>query len=241
MLVAGRWSDLSDWAAVWRETQEYGVSLFGPATAIDCHDTLLRSEAPEQGVVGIGLDDIVAAAMPDAVLISYKGRTQEVKQAEAAPQAEAFLKDHHPRGWFERLVIGDRFQVKRIVVHLGAALFLQSHHHRSEHWIVVQGIAKVTVDADVKLVSENQSVYIPLGATHRMETPGKVRTVLIEVQTGSSPLRGRHHSLRRRLCADLRRPKGHACPACRRCIFTHSDRYDTSMMSQEERSRRHDL
>ena len=104
VLFAKRWSDLSDWAAVLRETQEDGVSLFGPATAIDCHDTLLRSEAPEQAIVGIGLDDIVAAAMPDAVLISYKGRTQEVKQAvaalkaEAGPQAEAFLKDHHPLG-----------------------------------------------------------------------------------------------------------------------------------------------
>jgi mannose-1-phosphate guanylyltransferase/mannose-6-phosphate isomerase len=133
VLFAGRWSDLSDWAAVWRETQEHGVSLFGQATAIDCHDTLLRTEAPEQAIVGIGLEDIVAAAMPDAMLISYKGRTQEMKQAVAALKAEAFLKDHHPRGWFERLVIGDRFQVKRIVVHPGTALSLQSHHHRSEH------------------------------------------------------------------------------------------------------------
>jgi mannose-1-phosphate guanylyltransferase/mannose-6-phosphate isomerase len=178
----GSGSDLGDWAAVWRETQENGVSLSGPATAIDCTDTLLRSEVEGQAIVGIGLDDIVAAAMPDAVLISYKGRTQEVKQAEADPQAEAFLKDHHPWGWFERLVIGDRFQVKRIVVHPGAALSLQSHHHRSEHWIVVHGTAKVTVDADVKLVRENQSAYITLGATHRMENHGKV---LIEVQTGS--------------------------------------------------------
>jgi len=82
-------------------------------------------------------------------------------------------------------VIGDRFQVKRIVVHPGAALSLQSHHHRSEHWIVVQGTAKVTVDGEVRLLSENQSVYIPLGAIHRMENPGKVDMVLIEVQTGS--------------------------------------------------------
>ena len=188
---SGRWSDLGDWAAVWRETEEDGMSLSGAATAIDCTNTLLRSEVEGQAVVGIGLDDIIAVAMPDAVLISHKSRTQEVKQAVAAlkakkaPQAEAFPKDHRPWGWFESLVIGERFQVKRIVVHPGAALSLQSHHHRSEHWIVVQGTAKVTVDDTVQLVTENQSVYIPLGAVHRMENPGKLPMVLIEVQTGS--------------------------------------------------------
>ena len=141
--------------------------------------------------MGIGLDDIVAVTMPDAVLISHKGRTQEVKQAvtalkaKKAPQAETFPKDHRPWGWFESLVVGDRFHVKRIVVHPGAALSLQSHHHRSEHWIVVEGTAKVTVDDEVKLVTENQSVYIPLGAVHRMENPGKVPMALIEVQTGN--------------------------------------------------------
>ena len=187
----GRWSDLGDWAAVWRETQENGVSLSGPATALDCANTLLRSEVEGQVIVGIGLDDIIAVAMPDAVLISHKGRTQEVKQAVAAlkekqaPQAETFPKDHRPWGWFESLVVGDRFHVKRIVVHPGAALSLQSHHHRSEHWIVVEGTAKVTIDDEVKLVTENQSVYIPLGAVHRMENPGKVPMALIEVQTGN--------------------------------------------------------
>ena len=187
----GRWSDLGDWAAVWRETETNGVSLSGPATAIDCTNTLLRSEVEGQAIVGIGLDDIVAIAMPDAVLISHKGRTQEVKQAVAAlkekkaPQAETFPKDHRPWGWFESLVVGERFHVKRIVVHPGAALSLQSHHHRSEHWIVVEGTAKVTIDDVVKLVTENQSVYIPLGAVHRMENPGKVPMALIEVQTGT--------------------------------------------------------
>ena len=187
----GRWSDLGDWAAVWRETETDSVSLSGPATAIDCKNTLLRSEVEGQAIVGIGLEDIVAVAMPDAVLISHKGRTQEVKQAvnalkeKKAPQAESFPKDHRPWGWFESLVIDERFQVKRIVVHPGAALSLQSHHHRSEHWIVVRGTARVTIDEEVKLVSENQSVYIPLGAVHRMENPGKVPMVLIEVQTGS--------------------------------------------------------
>lgn len=187
----GHWSDLGDWAAVWRETQSDGIALSGPATALDCHDTLLRSEVDGQAIVGIGLHDIVAVAMPDAVLIAHKDRTQDVKQAVVALkskgtiQAETFPKDHRPWGWFESFVIGDRFHVKRIVVHPGAALSLQSHHHRSEHWIVVEGTARVTVDDSVKLLTENQSVYIPLGAIHRMENPGKVPMTLIEVQTGS--------------------------------------------------------
>ncbi len=187
----GRWSDLGDWAAVWRETASDGLSLAGSATAMDCKNTLLRSEVDGQAIVGIGLEDIVAIAMPDAVLVAHKDRTQDVKKAVAelklkkAPQAESFPKDHRPWGWFESLVIGERFQVKRIVVHPGAALSLQSHHHRSEHWIVVQGTAKVTLGDEVSLISENQSVYIPLGEVHRLENPGKLPMVLIEVQTGS--------------------------------------------------------
>jgi mannose-1-phosphate guanylyltransferase/mannose-6-phosphate isomerase len=141
--------------------------------------------------VGIGLTDMVAVAMPDAVLVAPRARAQEVKAAVAAlkrdgaPQAETFPRDHRPWGWFESLARGDRFQVKRIVVHPGAALSLQSHHHRSEHWIVVAGTAKVTVGEEVRLVTENQSVYIPLGSRHRMENPGKLPMVLIEVQTGA--------------------------------------------------------
>ncbi len=187
------WSDLGGWDAVWRGSacDEFGVATSGKATAIDCHNTLLRSEDVRMEVVGIGLQNIVTVAMPDAVLVADVSRAQDVKKAVAAlkkkqaKQAEAFPKDHRPWGWFESLVIGDRFQVKRIVVHPGAALSLQSHHHRSEHWIVVEGTAKVTVDDNVTLISENQSVYIPLGAVHRMENPGKVPMVLIEVQTGS--------------------------------------------------------
>ena len=186
------WSDLGGWDAVWRETDQdgRGVALSGAATAIECDNTLLRSEDEGQQVVGIGLKNIIAVAMPDAVLVADASHAQDVKLAVAAlkekqaRQAEAFPKDHRPWGWFESLVIGDRFQVKRIVVHPGAALSLQSHHHRAEHWIVVEGTAKVTVDDEVKLVSENQSVYVPLGAVHRMENPGKLPMVLIEVQTG---------------------------------------------------------
>jgi mannose-1-phosphate guanylyltransferase / mannose-6-phosphate isomerase len=187
------WSDLGDWAAVWREEgpDKNGVSLSGPATAIDCRDTLLRSENPGLELVGIGLENIVAVAMPDAVLVADKSRTQQVKLAvqtlrdQNALQADQFPRDHRPWGWFESLVVGKRFQVKRIVVHPGAALSLQSHVHRSEHWIVVEGTALVNIGAEKKLVTENQSVYIPLGETHRLENPGKVPMVLIEVQTGS--------------------------------------------------------
>jgi len=123
--------------------------------------------------------------------VADASRAQDVKaavtalKAKGAKQATAFPKDHRPWGWFETLVLADRFQVKRIVVHPGAALSLQSHHHRSEHWTVVEGTARVTVDDNVTLLSENQSVYIPLGAVHRMENPGKVDMVLIEVQTGT--------------------------------------------------------
>ena len=125
------------------------------------------------------------------MLVADRSRVQEVKEAVAAlkragvAQAEQHAVDYRPWGHYESLVMGDRFQVKRIVVHPGRQLSLQSHHHRSEHWIVVKGTAKVTVDDDVKLVTENEAVYIPLGAVHRMENPGKVDMVLIEVQTGS--------------------------------------------------------
>ena len=189
----GAWSDLGDWGSVWREEgpDAQGLVTHGAVTAIDCADTLLRSEAPSQELVGIGLRDLVVVAMPDAVLVADRGRAQDVKlavarlKAKGARQAETLPRDHRPWGWFETLVLEDRFQVKRIVVHPGAALSLQSHVHRSEHWIVVAGTARVTVDGEIRLLSENQSVYVPLGSVHRMENPGKVPMVLIEVQTGS--------------------------------------------------------
>jgi mannose-1-phosphate guanylyltransferase/mannose-6-phosphate isomerase len=187
------WSDLGGWDAVWRESPkgDNGVLTSGEATAIDCEDTLLRSDSERLEVVGIGLKNIMAVAMNDAVLVADMSRAQDVKKAvealkaKNADQATTFPKDHRPWGWFESLVIGDRFQVKRIHVHPGAALSLQSHHHRAEHWIVVSGTAEVTIDDKVQLVTENQSVFIPLGAIHRMRNPGKVSMVLIEVQTGS--------------------------------------------------------
>jgi len=189
----GGWSDVGGWDAVWRETKagEAGLSQSPNVTTIECQNSLLRSEDPNMAVVGIGLENIIAVAMPDAVLVADMSRAQDVKHAvsllkqNSVKQAETFPKDHRPWGWFESLVFGERFQVKRIVVHPGAALSLQSHNHRAEHWIVVAGTAEVTLGEDVNLVTENQSVYIPLGTTHRLRNPGKIPLVLIEVQTGS--------------------------------------------------------
>ena len=191
---AGGWSDLGDWDAVWREASmldDQGNGLTGDVTIIDCKNSLLRAEAEGQALVAIGLRDIVAVAMKDAVLIAPRNRAQDVKavvaqlKSRSAPQAETFLRDHRPWGWFETLALSDRFQVKRIVVKPGAALSLQSHMHRAEHWIVVSGTALVTIGANETLVTENQSVFIPLGEKHRLKNPGKVAMVLIEVQTGA--------------------------------------------------------
>jgi mannose-1-phosphate guanylyltransferase/mannose-6-phosphate isomerase len=191
--LGAAWSDLGDWNAVWRENggAQSGIVTQGAVTVIDCEGSLLRSEVEGQHVVGIGLTDLVVVAMPDAVLVADRSRAQDVKaavaqmKARSVRQAEVFPRDHRPWGWFETLALADRFQVKRIVVKPGAALSLQSHIHRAEHWIVVSGTAQVTVGEDVRLLSENQSVYVPLGAIHRLANPGKVPVVLIEVQTGA--------------------------------------------------------
>lgn len=188
-----KWSDLGGWDAVWSESKpdSSGNVTSDTAHAIECSNSLLRSESSGQQVVGIGLNDIMAIAMPDAVLVAPKDRAQEVKKAvellkaKDIVQAEIFPKDHRPWGWFESLALGERFQVKRICVKPGAALSLQSHNLRSEHWIVVEGTAKVTIDDKVELVREGQSVYVPLGAVHRMENSGKLPMLLIEVQIGT--------------------------------------------------------
>ncbi|MDA9566387.1 mannose-1-phosphate guanylyltransferase/mannose-6-phosphate isomerase [Planktomarina temperata] len=189
----GKWSDLGDWQAMWREGEadSDGVVTSGASTSLDCKNTLLQATSEAQELVAMGLEDIIVVAMPDAVLVAHKDRAQDVKIAvnklkeKSAAQAETLPRDYRPWGWYEGIALGPRFQVKRIVVNPGAALSLQSHNHRSEHWIVVEGTAKVTIDDQVKTVTENQSVYIPLGSVHRMENPGKLPLTLIEVQTGS--------------------------------------------------------
>ena len=190
---ASKWSDLGGWDAVWKESQSdaLGNVTSETAHAIDCSNSLLRSESGGQQVVGIGLNDIMAITMHDAVLVAHKERAQDVKKAvellkaKDIAQAEIFPKDYRPWGWFESLSLGECFQVKRICVKPGASLSLQSHKHRSEHWVVVEGTAKVTIDEDVKLVTEGQSVYVPLGAVHRMENPGELPMELIEIQIGT--------------------------------------------------------
>jgi mannose-1-phosphate guanylyltransferase/mannose-6-phosphate isomerase len=184
------WSDLGDWAAISRERPNDADGNSGNAVAINCTGSLLESDEAVQ-LVGIGLTDIVAVALPDAVLVAHKSRAQDVRLAvdalrsKGVPSADRFTTDHRPWGWFETLAHGPRFQVKRIHVHPGGALSLQSHMHRAEHWVVVSGTARVTLDDSVSLLSENQSVYIPIGSKHRLENPGKVPMVLIEVQTGA--------------------------------------------------------
>ena len=140
--------------------------------------------------MGIGLRNVVAVAMRDAVLVADMTNGQRVKEAveilksRGAPQATDFPRYHRPWGWYETLSLGSRFQVKRIMVHPGGILSLQSHVHRAEHWVVVEGAARVTVGEEVRLLGENQSVYIPLGSVHRLENPGKLDLHLIEVQSG---------------------------------------------------------
>jgi mannose-1-phosphate guanylyltransferase/mannose-6-phosphate isomerase len=189
----GRWSDVGSWTAVWQESEAdaRGNVLSGAALAIDCERSLLRSEADSLQLVAIGLSDVVAVAMPDAVLVAHRSAAQRVKEVaqalgqRGARQAAAFPHDRRPWGWFESLSNGPRYHVKRIGVDPGGSLSLQSHKHRAEHWIVVQGTAKVTVGEKVELLTENQSVYIPLGAIHRLENPGTEPLVIIEVQTGT--------------------------------------------------------
>jgi mannose-1-phosphate guanylyltransferase / mannose-6-phosphate isomerase len=191
--LMSRWSDVGGWDAVWSESKKdrSGNVVSKSAHAIKCSNSLLRSESSNQHVVGVGLENIMAIAMADAVLVAHKSEAQNVKEAveilikKDVAQAETFPKNHRPWGWFESLVLGSRFQVKRIFVDPGAALSLQSHNYRSEHWIVVEGTAKVTIDEDTKLVAEGQSIYVPLGAKHRLENPSKLPIILIEVQIGT--------------------------------------------------------
>ncbi len=193
MPLGGPCNDLEDWASVWRVTDRDhdGVSEYGGALAVDCRNSMLRSDESATQILGVGLDNIVAVVARDAVLVADRDHLAKIPgaldrlAARKTTQAREYPRYHRPWGWYESLIARDRFQVKRIMVKPGGVLSLQSHVHRSEHWIVVGGTAEVTVNKDVTLVPENGSVYIPLGATHRMANPGKVPMYLIEVQTGT--------------------------------------------------------
>jgi len=185
------WSDVGAWSAVWdigaKDAQ--GNVLVGDVQVHGTTNTLVMAQS--RLVACVGLTDAVVVETADAVLVASRSHIQQVKdvvsQLKAAGRSEALSsrKVHRPWGWYDSVDAGQRFQVKRIVVNPGASLSLQMHHHRAEHWVVVQGTARVTRGNEVYLVSENQSTYIPLGERHRLDNPGKVPLEMIEVQSGS--------------------------------------------------------
>jgi mannose-1-phosphate guanylyltransferase/mannose-6-phosphate isomerase len=185
------WSDLGAWPAIWEVAQKdgNGNAARGDVIFQDTRQSFAYSENACLAVVG--LSDVMVVATKDAILVASKEHAQSVKQVVETlkgggrPEIEFHKRVYRPWGWFEGLDRGDRFQVKRIMVKPGAQLSLQSHFHRAEHWIVVNGTLEVTIDNEVKLLNENQSTYIPIGARHRMVNPGLIPAFLIEVQSGS--------------------------------------------------------
>ena len=189
--VACGWSDVGSWRAVWElsDKDEQGNVAQGQTVFEDSRNCNVSTD---RALVALeGVDDLVVVATQDAILVSRQNDPNGLKRLVAklktvAPQVtDDHLRVHRPWGSYESLDIGQRHQVKRIVVKSGGRLSLQKHHHRSEHWIVVRGTALVTVNDLQKMVHENESIYIPIGAVHRMENPGKIPLELIEVQTGS--------------------------------------------------------
>ncbi|MDD0838239.1 mannose-1-phosphate guanylyltransferase/mannose-6-phosphate isomerase [Curvibacter sp. HBC61] len=189
--LAANWSDVGAWNAVWDISPKNsdGNALVGDALAIDTSNSLVMAHS--RLVACVGLTDVVVVETPDAVLVASRAHIQKVKEvvnqlkAGGRTEASSSRKVHRPWGWYDSVDMGERFQVKRIVVKPGASLSLQMHHHRAEHWIVVQGTARVTRGNEVYLVAENQSTYIPLGEKHRLDNPGKLPLEMIEVQSGT--------------------------------------------------------
>jgi mannose-1-phosphate guanylyltransferase / mannose-6-phosphate isomerase len=189
--VSCGWSDVGSWRAVWElsDKDTFGNAAQGAAVFEDSRNCMVVSDKAMVALEGV--DDLVVVATEDAVLVSRQKDANGLKRLVAkvrnlAPKVtEEHIKVHRPWGSYQSVDNGDRHQVKRIIVKPGNRLSLQRHHHRSEHWIVVRGTALVTVDDLVKTVHENESIYIPMGAVHRLENPGKIQLELIEVQTGS--------------------------------------------------------
>ncbi|AKM30370.1 mannose-1-phosphate guanylyltransferase/mannose-6-phosphate isomerase [Pandoraea faecigallinarum] len=185
------WNDIGSWSAVAEiaERDENGNSLIGDVVAHGVKHSYVRSEG--RMVAAIGVENLVIVETPDVVLVTSKDRVQDVKGvvetliAEGRSESVFHQRVFRPWGDYEGICVGDRFQVKKIVVKPGASLSLQMHFHRSEHWIVVKGTARVVNGDHTILLTENQSTYIPLGTTHRLENPGKVPLELIEVQSGA--------------------------------------------------------
>lgn len=186
------WSDVGSWDALWAISAHdaHGNAVSGDVVAVDSANNLLRVEDGPM-IAAVGCEDIVVVSTRDAVLVVPRARAQEVKgivdqlRANGHVSADAAPVVHRPWGTYQTTDHGERFQTKRIVVKPGGNLSLQMHHHRAEHWIVVAGTAKVTVDDLVKLIHENESIYIPKGASHRLANPGRIPLQLIEVQCGS--------------------------------------------------------
>ena len=189
--LAAGWSDVGAWDAWWKvlPKDDSGNVAQGDVLLHDCRNTLAMSAS--RLVACIGVDDLVIVETADAILVSRRDKTQEVKKIvdrlKQAGRSEGLLhrKVFRPWGSYDGVDAGERFLVKRIVVKPGAVLSLQMHHHRAEHWIVVRGTAKVTREESSYLVSENESTFIPLGTKHRLENPGRVPLEMIEVQSGS--------------------------------------------------------
>ncbi len=189
--LAAGWSDVGSWEALW-EAQDRDAGnnvLVGDVLAEDTRGSYVH--ATHRLVATLDLEGMVVVETADAVMVAPLARSQDVKRiverlkASGREEARVHRKVYRPWGAYETLHTAERFQVKHITVHPGQSLSLQLHHHRSEHWIVVRGTARVTVGAETRLLGENQSVYIPLGAEHRLENPGKIPLELIEVQSGS--------------------------------------------------------
>lgn len=189
--VACGWSDVGSWRAVWElsEKDRDGNAARGVAVFEDTRNCNVTTDGALVALEGV--DDLVVVATQDAILVSRQKDANGLKRLVAklkatAPEVtESHIKVHRPWGSYQSVDNGDRHQVKRIIVKPGGRLSLQKHHHRSEHWIVVRGAARVTVNETVKTVHENESIYIPIGSVHRLENPGKIQLELIEVQTGS--------------------------------------------------------
>lgn len=186
------WTDVGAWSALWEVGQRDadGNVSHGDVLMHDTRNSYVRSES-DAVVAVVGLDDTVVVATDDAILVASRDRVQDVKllverlKRDGRTEPLTHRKVHRPWGFYQSVHHGDRFQVKRLTVTPGARLSLQKHYHRAEHWVVVNGTALVTRDDEQILLRENESVYIPLGAVHRLENPGKVPLNLIEVQSGS--------------------------------------------------------
>ncbi|WP_240230699.1 mannose-1-phosphate guanylyltransferase/mannose-6-phosphate isomerase [Devosia lacusdianchii] len=187
------WSDLGSWDAVWKNAAKDAANNVtqGAVTLDNVNGSLIVSDHAHIAVSG--LEDVAVIATSDAIYVGKLSEAQKVgamvktlRAAKAtAPLTEIHKTAYRPWGGYSSVLSGERFQVKRLFVKPGKKLSLQKHHHRAEHWIVVRGTAEVTIDGTITTLSENQSIYLPLGCTHRLTNPGKIELELIEVQTGS--------------------------------------------------------